>query len=62
MFAGGTAEVQKPWFLLLTLAAGPDGLSTEHLVHAHPALIIHLSLLFKGMTRHKIVPDPPSPK
>jgi len=39
-------------------AAGPDGLSTEHLVHAHPALIMHLSLLFKGMARHKIVPDP----
>ena len=38
-------------------AAGPDGLSTEHLVHAHPALIMHLSLLFKGMARHKIVPD-----
>jgi len=39
-------------------AAGPDGLSTKHLVHAHPTLIMHLSLLFKEMARHKIVPNP----
>ena len=31
---------------------GPDELSAEHLVHAHPFLVIHLCLLFRSMILH----------
>ena len=30
-------------------ACGPDGLSCEHLVNAHPLLVIHLCALFRGL-------------
>ena len=32
--------------LKLGKASGPDELSAEHLVHAHPSLVIHLCLPF----------------
>jgi len=30
-------------------AAGPDGLTAEHLKHAHPALVVHLKMLMSLM-------------
>ena len=38
-------------------ACGPDGLCSEHLVNAHPLLVIHLCALFRGMILHGFVPD-----
>ena len=38
-------------------ACGSDGLSSEHLVKAHPLLVIHLCALFRGMILHLFVPD-----
>ena len=43
--------------LKLGKACGPDGLSTEHLVNAHPLLVIHLCALFRGMICMVFVPD-----
>lgn len=37
-------------------AAGPDELMTEHLLNAHPAVVIHLCLLFRNMSVHGFVP------
>ena len=37
-------------------AAGHDQLTVEHLVHAHPILLIHLSLLFNILKLHGTVP------
>ena len=38
-------------------ANGPDGLSAEHLVHAHPALVMHMCALLRSMILHGFVPD-----
>ena len=38
-------------------AFGPDELSAEHLVHAHPSLVIHLCVLFRAMIMLGFVPD-----
>ena len=38
-------------------ASGPDGLSAEHLVYAHPNLVIHLKHLFSLIFAHGFVPD-----
>ena len=38
-------------------ACGPDDISAEHLVNAHPSLIIHLKLLFNMIFLHGFVPD-----
>ena len=35
--------------LKLGKACGPDDLSTEHLVHAHPSLVLYLCVLFRCM-------------
>ena len=43
--------------LKLGKADGPDGLSAEHLVHAHIILIFHLQLLFYMIISHGFVPD-----
>jgi len=43
--------------LKLGKANGPDELSAEHLLHAHPSLVIHLCLLFRGIAVHGYVPD-----
>ena len=43
--------------LKLGKASGPDELSAEHLVNAHPLLIIHLGLLFRDMAVHGYVPN-----
>ena len=43
--------------LKLGKACGPDELSAEHLVHAHPSLIIHICFLFCSMILHEFVPD-----
>ena len=43
--------------LKLGKASGPDGLSAEHIVKAHPVIIIHLCLLYRSMIKHCIVPD-----
>jgi len=37
-------------------ACGPDELSAEHLIYAHPSLIVALSRLFK-LIIHRYVPD-----
>ena len=42
--------------LKLGKAVGPDGLSSEHLLYAHPILTAHLSLLFHNMLNHCFVP------
>jgi hypothetical protein len=38
-------------------ASGPDDLAGEHLLYAHPTLIIHLKLLFSLIVAHGFVPD-----
>ena len=38
-------------------AAGTDHLTTEHISFAHPLLVIQLSLLFRVMLKHGVVPD-----
>jgi len=38
-------------------ACGPDELSAEHLVNAHPILVIHLCTLFRAMLFSGCVPD-----
>ena len=43
--------------LKLGKACGPDELSAEHLVHAHPSLVIHIYFLFRFMISHGFVPD-----
>lgn len=43
--------------LHLGKACGPDGLSAEHLIHAHPILVVHLCALFRYMIVHQCVPD-----
>jgi len=35
---------------------GPDNISAEHLLHAHPSLVMHLKLLFHLMVLHSFVP------
>ena len=42
--------------LKLGKASGPDGLSAEHLIHAHPKLVVMLSQLFRSMLLHEFVP------
>ena len=43
--------------LKLGKACGPDNLSSEHLLNSHPALVVHLCLLFRGMASHGFVPN-----
>ena len=43
--------------LKLGKACGPDGLSCEHLVNAHPSLVIHLCAQFRSMILHGLVSD-----
>lgn len=38
-------------------ACGPDDLCAEHLQYAHPALILHLKILFKLIMLHGFVPN-----
>ena len=38
-------------------AAGTDHLTTEHISFAHPLLVIQLSLLFRVMLKHGVVPN-----
>ena len=38
-------------------AAGPDGITAEHLLYSHPILVVLLSCLFRMMLLHKFVPD-----
>jgi len=37
-------------------ASGPDELSAEHLLNAHPSLVVHLKLLFSMTFCHEYVP------
>ena len=37
-------------------ACGPDDLGAEHLLNAHPSLVIHLKILFNMILRHSYVP------
>ena len=37
-------------------ASGPDGLATEHILHAHPLLVTHLTKLFNDILVHAYVP------
>jgi hypothetical protein len=43
--------------LKLGKASGPDELSAEHLLNAHPIVVVHLCLLFRDMALHSYVPD-----
>ena len=43
--------------LKLGKAYGPDDLCAEHLLYAHPILIMHLKVLFKLMLCHRFVPN-----
>ena len=43
--------------LNMSKAAGCDGLTAEHIVHSHPAVVVHLKLLFTMMLSHSFVPD-----
>jgi len=38
-------------------AAGLDGLTSEHIINAHPILTVHLTLLFNMLLVHRMVPD-----
>jgi hypothetical protein len=38
-------------------ACGPDELCAEHLLYAHPCLVVHLKLLFSSIFSHGTVPD-----
>jgi len=42
----------------MNLTSGLDELTSEHILFAHPPIIeVHLSLLFKMLLKHSIVPD-----
>jgi hypothetical protein len=43
--------------LHLHKASGPDDLTAENLIHAHPSLIVHLKLLFTLIIMHGYVPN-----
>ena len=43
--------------LPLRKAPGHDGIQNEHIIHAGPQLLVHLSLLFTAMLRHSYVPE-----
>jgi len=43
--------------LHLHKASGPDDLVAEHLIQAHPSLIIHIKLLFSLIVSNGYVPD-----
>ena len=43
--------------LHLGKSCGPDGLMTEHLVHAHPLIVVYLSNLFKAIAVHGYTPS-----
>ena len=36
---------------------GPDELSAEHLLNAHPSIVTHLCTLFRDIAMHSTVPD-----
>lgn len=38
-------------------AAGHDGLCSEHLLFSHPAIVLHLKILFSKIMSHGYVPD-----
>jgi hypothetical protein len=38
-------------------APGADGIETEHLIHAHPLLVMQLCILFNIMLQHAVVPN-----
>ena len=38
-------------------APGLDNLTPEHIIFAHPILVVHLSLLFRILLKYSIVPD-----
>ena len=48
--------------LKLAKACGPDDLSTEHMLYAHPSLIVHLQILFKLIMSHGYVPNSCDPQ
>jgi hypothetical protein len=43
--------------LKLNKAAGHDGIVSEHIMHSHPALVIHLKILFSMILKTGHVPD-----
>ena len=43
--------------LKLDKACGPDNSVAEHLLHAHPSLIVHLKFLFGAISEHGFVPE-----
>ena len=38
-------------------AAGIDGLTVEHLMYSHPALVVHLTVLLNIVLAYGVVPD-----
>ena len=43
--------------LKIRQAQGLDSLSTEHILHSHPIIYLHLCYLFKSLVIHEFVPD-----
>jgi len=43
--------------LKANIAASFDGIVSEHVSHSHPALNVHLKLLFSLILKHGYVPD-----
>ena len=43
--------------LKLNKSSGHDGLTAEHVVNSHPALVVHFKLLFWIMLKFSFIPD-----
>ena len=39
------------------ILCGPDGLTKENVIYAHPSVVIHLKILFNIISGHGFVPD-----
>ena len=52
-----TLVAEKISEMKLRKAGGHDGLQNEHVIHAGPNMVVHLSLLFNALLRHSCVPD-----
>ena len=48
MFSVGKIDSANRSILKLCKAAGLDGVQSEHIVYAHPAVVMHLRNFFKG--------------
>ena len=44
-------------YLKMNKASGHDGLVAEHLMHSHPAIVLHMKILFQLIFKFSFVPD-----